>query len=120
MYWMTDSGRYYEGDRQSVSDTLVPRQPTPWSVWQGGEWVPGPTPVPQAISASQFWQQIEADGLTAAANALIDAIPDPVMRIRATKVTDYVRSDAQLIQLATLLGKSSDDIDEFFRQAGVR
>lgn len=117
MSWITPDGFYYIGDRASPLDTPVPKRPAPHYVWQGGEWAAGPLPVPISISASQFWQQIEVDGLTAAANALIDAIPDRVMQIRATRVTEYVRSDAQLIQLATLLGKDSDDIDAFFRSA---
>jgi hypothetical protein len=120
MPWITPEGFYYIGDRASSVDVPVPQRPAPHYIWQDGEWVAGPLPVPISISTSQFWQQIEADGLTSAATALIDAIPDRVMQIRATRVTEYVRSDAQLIQLATLLGKDSDDIDEFFRQAGAR
>lgn len=120
MYWQTLSGGYYEGDRQSPDDAPVPQRPSARHVWQGGTWVLGPEPVPESISRSQFWQQVEAQGLTAAANQLIDGLADPLQKIRAREVTSYVRTDAQLIAMATALGMDSDGIDEFFRQGGAR
>lgn len=120
MYWRTPSGSYYEGDRQSPEDVLVPQRPTSRHVWQGGAWVPGPAAVPEALTPSQFWQQIEADGLTAAADALIDSLPDPLQRIRARRVVEYRRDDVQLVAMAVTLGMDSEQIDEFFREAGAR
>lgn len=76
--------------------------------------------VPPSLSRAQFWQQIEAQGLTASANALIDGLTDPLQRIRAREVTTYVRTDAQLVAMATALGMSSGAIDEFFRQGAAR
>ena len=120
MYWRTASGEYYEGDRQSPGDLPVPQRPSVRHVWQAGEWVTGPPPVPEALTPSQFWQQIEAGGLTTAANALIDSLPDPLQRIRARRVVEYRRDDAQLIGMAAALGMDSEQIDEFFREAGAR
>ena len=120
MYWLTEAGDYYEGDRQSPDDDLVPQRPSALHVWQGGAWVPGPAPVPEALTPSQFWQQIEADGLTSAADALIDGLLDPLQRIRARRVVEYRRDDAQLIAMATALGMGAEQIDEFFRQACKR
>lgn len=90
------------------------------SKWQDGAWVVGPAPVPEALTPSQFWQQIEADGLTSAADALIDGLLDPLQRIRARRVVEYRRDDAQLIAMATALGMGAEQIDEFFRQACKR
>lgn len=120
MYWLTEAGDYYEGDRQSPDDALVPQRPSARHVWQDGAWVVGPAPVPEALTPSQFWQQIEAEGLTAAADALIDSLPDPLQRIRARRVVEYRRDDAQLIAMATALGRSAAQIDDFFREAGAR
>lgn len=120
MYWRTQSGDYYEGDRQSPNDDLVPQRPTARHVWQEGTWVLGPEPIPETLTPSQFWQQIEADGLTAAADALIDSLPDSLQRIRARRVVEYRRDDAQLIAMATALGMSTAQIDDFFRSAGAR
>ena len=120
MYWRTQSGGYYEGDRQSPDDVPVPQRPTARHVWQDSAWVVGPAPVPEALTPSQFWQQIEADGLTAAADALIDSLPDPLQRIRARRVVEYRRDDAQLIAMATALGMNAEQIDEFFKEAGAR
>ncbi len=120
MYWRTPSGGYYEGDRQSPEDAPVSQRSSARHVWQGGAWVVGPAPVPEALTPSQFWQQIEADGLTAAADALIDNLPDPLQRIRARRVVEYRRDDAQLIAMATALGMSGAQIDDFFRSAGAR
>lgn len=120
MYWRTLSGSYYEGDRQSPDDDLVPQRPSALHVWQNGTWVVGPSPVPEALTPSQFWQQIEAEGLTAAADALIDSLSDPLQRIRARRVVEYRRDDAQLVAMAAALGMDSEQIDEFFREAGAR
>lgn len=120
MYWLTEAGDYYEGDRQSPDDALVPQRPTSRHVWQDSAWVVGPAPVPEALTPSQFWQQIESDGLTAAADALIDSLPDPLQRIRARRVVEYRRDDAQLIAMAIALGMSAAQIDDFFRSAGAR
>lgn len=120
MYWLTEAGDYYEGDRQSPDDALVPQRPTAQHVWQGGAWVPGPAQVPEALTPSQFWQQIETEGLTAAADALIDSLPDPLQRIRARRVVEYRRDDAQLIGMAAALGMDAEQIDDFFREAGAR
>lgn len=119
-YYVDAAGAYYEGDRQSPDDVQVEKRPTARHVWQGGAWVLGPEPVPDALTPSQFWQQIEADGLTAAADALIDSLPDPLQRIRARRVVEYRRDDAQLIAMATALGMSAAQIDDFFRSAGAR
>ena len=120
MYWLTEAGDYYEGDRQSPGDVLVAQRPTAHHVWQGGAWVAGPPPVPEALTPSQFWQQIEAGGLTAAADALIDSLPDPLQRIRARRVVEYRRDDVQLVAMAAALGMNAEQIDEFFREAGAR
>lgn len=120
MYWITPDGNYYEGRHVADGSIEVTQRPSPLHVWQNGEWVEGPAPVPESISRSQFWQQVEAQGLTAAANQLIDGLTDPLQKIRAREVTSYVRTDAQLIAMATELLMNSDQIDEFFRNAGAR
>lgn len=119
-YYVDATGGYYEGDRQSLADTPVTRRPSAQHVRSGGSWTLGPVPVPAALTPSQFWQQIEAGGLTAAADALIDSLPDPLQRIRARQVVEYRRDDAQLIGMAAALGMNAEQIDDFFREAGAR
>lgn len=119
-YYVDATGGYYEGDRQSPDDAPVPQRPSARHVWQDGAWVVGPAPVPEALTPSQFWQQIEAEGLTAAADALIDSLPDPLQRIRARRVVEYRRDDGQLVAMAAALGMDAEQIDDFFRQGGAR
>lgn len=119
--YITPDGSYYDGPGPVAGGSSeVPTRPSDRHVWQGGAWVLGPAAVPEALTPSQFWQQIEADGLTAAADALIDSLPDPLQRIRARRVVEYRRGDAQLIAMATALGMSTAQIDDFFREAGAR
>lgn len=120
MHWITPDGAYYTGPAAAEGSIEVPPRPSDRYVWQNGAWVVGPSPVPEALTPSQFWQQIEAGGLTAAADALIDSLPDPLQRIRARRVVEYRRDDAQLIAMATALGMSTAQIDDFFREAGAR
>ncbi len=121
MPWITPDGEYYVGPGPVAEGAVeVPIRPSGRHVWQGGAWVLGPEPVPEALTPSQFWQQIEAGGLTSAADALIDSLPDPLQRIRARRVVEYRRADAQLIGMAAALGMDSEQIDEFFREAGAR
>ena len=37
-YYINKDGNYYEGDRQG-EDAEVPQRPSPYHVWQDGEWV---------------------------------------------------------------------------------
>jgi hypothetical protein len=120
MYWITPDGSYYEGLFVAANSIPVPQRPSSTHVWENSQWVQGPLPVPEVLSRSQFWQQIEVQGLTASANALIDGLEDPLQKIRAREVTVYERNDAQLIAMATVLNMTSEDIDEFFRQGALK
>lgn len=68
------------------------------------------------LTPAQFWMQLAIDGDEAAALAIIDTLPR-VQQILALRARDYRRDNALLIQLATAMQKSSDDIDAFFRSA---
>lgn len=48
--------------------------------------------------------------------AIIDTLPRP-QQILALRARDYKRDNALLTQLATAMGKSSADIDAFFRRS---
>lgn len=120
MHWITPDGNYYEGPFVAEGSTPVSKRPSSTHIWENSQWIQGPLPVPEALSRSQFWQQIEVQGLTSAANELIDSLEDPLQKIRAREVTTYERNDAQLIAMATVLNMSSEDIDEFFRQGALK
>lgn len=72
--------------------------------------------VPEVLTPAQFWMQLAIDGDEAAALAIIDTLHRP-QQILALRARDYKRDNALLIQLATAMGKSSADIDAFFRKA---
>lgn len=70
------------------------------------------------LSPAQFWMQLAIDGDEAAALAIIDTLPRP-QQILALRARDYRRDNELLIQLATVMGKSSADIDAFFTEASA-
>ena len=116
-YWITPDGNYYEGDLVADGSIAVPQRPTPSHVWDG-EWIEGPPPVPEVVTPAQFWMQIAIDGDEAAALAIIDTLPRP-QQILALRARAYRRDNELLIQLATALGKTDAQIDEFFVKANT-
>lgn len=46
-----DTGAYYEGDRISEADHVVPERPSPLHTWSGAVWVDGPAVINAAILA---------------------------------------------------------------------
>lgn len=118
MYWLTEAGDYYEGDRQSLNDQSVTQRPSMRHVWSNSLWSLGPEPVPEVLTPAQFWMQLAIDGDEAAALAIIDTLPR-VQQILALRAKDYRRDNDLLVQLATALQKNSDDIDAFFRSASL-
>jgi hypothetical protein len=79
----------------------------------------GPSPPPESVTPRQFWMQIEIEGATQTVEAIIAGLEDPLQRIHATRAQEYRRDDALLVQLAQAsMGKTSEQIDEFFIAAG--
>jgi hypothetical protein len=72
--------------------------------------------VPEVLTPAQFWMQLAIDGDEDASLVIIDTLPRP-QQILALRARQYERGNELLIQLATALGKSSADIDAFFREA---
>jgi hypothetical protein len=63
--------------------------------------------------------QIEIEGATQTVEAIIAGLEDPLQRIHATRAQEYRRDDALLVRLAQAsMGKTSEQIDEFFIAAG--
>jgi hypothetical protein len=62
--------------------------------------------------------QLAINGDEEQALLLIQALPRP-QQILATKASEYRRDNLLLINLATALGKSSQQIDEFFITAAT-
>jgi hypothetical protein len=114
-YWITPDGNYYEGDFVADGSIPVTQRPTPLHVWDG-EWIEGPPPVPEVLTPAQFWMQLAIDGDEDASLVIIDTLPRP-QQILALRARQYERGNELLIQLATAMGKSSADIDAFFREA---
>ena len=78
---------------------------------------PEPELIP-TLSPAQFWMQLAINGDEEQALLLIQALPRP-QQILATKASEYRRDNLLLINLATALGKSSQQIDEFFITAAT-
>lgn len=113
MYWRTLSGSYYEGDRQSPNDVLVPQRPSARHVWQGGAWVLGPEPVPLEVTRAQGKLALLNAGLLANAQAAATAAGQAA-EIAFNDALTYERTSPTLNALATALGLSSSDLDSLF------
>lgn len=74
MYWLTEVGDYYEGDRQSPDDVLVAQRPSARHIWQGGAWVPGPTRALQLVPLDFLDLFSEAEQLSVAQAAMASAL----------------------------------------------
>lgn len=82
------------------------------------------SPVPVSVTRRQFMQQLIVEGLDDDAETLIDAITDPTERklmrswYRDSQV--FERDRPELIQMASSMGKTPNDLDQFFREANER
>jgi hydroxyethylthiazole kinase-like sugar kinase family protein len=83
--------------------------------------VPDPMPVPQRVTRRQARRALLARGLLDEVESILGNIPETfekrAMQIDWNDATDFERSDPTLIQLATQLGLSSEDLDNLFRLA---
>lgn len=57
-YFYSSEIGYYEGDRISLDDTVVPKRPDKWSIWNGKEWKEG-SPPKDNFSIDQFKTLLE-------------------------------------------------------------
>lgn len=112
MYWLTQAGQYYEGDRQSPADTQVTRRPSALHVWSDG-WAEGPEPVPAEVTRAQGKLALLNAGLLANAQAAATAAGQAA-EIAFNDALTYERTSPTLNALATALGLSSNDLDALF------
>lgn len=113
MYWLTTSGSYYEGDRQSPDDQSVTQRPSPRHVRDAGAWVEGPEPVPQEVTRAQGKLALLNAGLLANAQAAATAAGQAA-EIAFNDALTYERTSPTLNALAAALGLSSNDLDALF------
>jgi hypothetical protein len=56
--YLTPAGGYYEGDRVSALDADVPQRPSPYSTWDGTQWI---TPSSATIQDMKAQSSIDAE-----------------------------------------------------------
>ncbi|NWO08543.1 MAG: hypothetical protein HLX50_23395 [Alteromonadaceae bacterium] len=143
MTFQFDERRVFTGATKEIPDSEgVPlgwtrREPPPlangeWAVfsgqsgWQIVNVEPDfpETPVPKSLTRRQFTKQLIVEGLDDDVESFIGAISDPVQRkltrawYRDSQVFERYRPE--LIEVAEALGKTSNDMDNFFRKAVTR
>jgi hypothetical protein len=57
-YFISAQGGYYEGDRAHQLDQAVPQRPSPYSTWDGAQWV-----TPDAATIADIKAQAFADAV---------------------------------------------------------
>lgn len=112
-YYVDAAGAYYEGDRQSPDDVLVPRRPSARHVWSNSLWSLGPEPVPLEVTRAQGKLALLNAGLLASAQAAATAAGQAA-EIAFNDALTYERTSPTLNALATALGLSSGDLDSLF------
>jgi len=113
MYWLTEAGDYYEGDRQSLNDQSVTQRPSMRHVWSNSSWSLGPEPVPFEVTRAQGKLALLNAGLLANAQAAATAAGQAA-EIAFNDALTYERTSPTLNALATALGLSSGDLDSLF------
>lgn len=113
MYWLTEAGDYYEGDRQSLNDQSVTQRPSMRHVWSNSLWSLGPEPVPLEVTRAQGKLALLNAGLLASAQAAATAAGQAA-EIAFNDALTYERTSPTLNALATALGLSSSDLDNLF------
>lgn len=85
-----------------------------------GEWVI-PVLVPASITKRQGRQQMILMGIIDQVQTAIDAIPDPTQKALVQSFWDdsakYERNHPQMIQLAEIIGLTSEQLDQAFIEA---
>lgn len=112
MFWITGSGEYYEGDRQSPDDISVAKRPSALHVWADG-WEEGPEPVPFEVTRAQGKLALLNAGLLANAQAAATTAGQAA-EIAFNDALTYERTSPTLNALATALGLSNGDLDSLF------
>jgi len=100
----------------------APPKPAENAVWGAGTWVIPPVVIPESISARQIRLWLIMHGISlAAVEQAIDQIPDEQQRDITRVEWEYApyveRTHPMLIPLATVLGLSSEIIDQAFIEA---
>ena len=113
MYWLTEAGDYYEGDRQSLNDQSVTQRPSMRHVWSNSSWSLGPEPVPFEVTRAQGKLALLNAGILASAQAAASAA-GPAAEIAFNDAQKYERTSPTLNALAAALGLSSNDLDRLF------
>jgi hypothetical protein len=109
------------GNPKAAAWAPQPPQPSPESVWSGGQWVT-PTPsVPESVTPYQFRMALLRSGVSLAqVDSLIDSLPQPA-RDEARVAWEYgleVRRDHPLVgQFAASLGMTAEQVDAAFVEA---
>lgn len=114
-YYINPLSGYYEGDRRG-SDQDVPQRPSPLHVWDG-EWVSGPTPVPQSVTMRQARLALFDLGKRDAVPVAIATMPSP-QKEKAQIEWEYgstvERNSPLVVSLGPALGL---DLDQLFIDA---
>jgi hypothetical protein len=102
----------------------LPDQPSDDAVWMSGDWVViEPTP-PTQVTPAQIRLWLQSQGITLDfVEQFIDSIPDASARAQAKIRWEYglvvLRTDPMILQFATVLGMTTEQIDAAFLEASL-
>lgn len=125
-------GGFGDGAQPPEGAIEVPEPPHGEATWTGSEWVMPPAPVPASITfaqlliglvAEQWITEVDGEGwltgtLPTAVLAVIDTLPVEqrfAAKARALRPSEVLRNDPLVQALSAAAGKTSEELDNFFR-----
>jgi len=83
MGYINQNGNYYEGDQQG-EDVEVPQRPTPYHIWQEGEWVDNSAAHYRELRAAEYPPASDyLDAVVKGDQAAIDAYVEACWAVKA-------------------------------------
>ncbi len=99
-FYIDQSGRYYEGDKASDADSLVPQRPSYIHDWNGATWVVNAARQAAATQALQDIQDASDAKAYAKLKALSQMTPAQVQGWVTTNVTNLAQAQDAIATLA--------------------
>jgi hypothetical protein len=112
-YWYSPTEGYHEGDAVFADDQPVPQRPDATYIWQNGDWVIGPTPVPASVTRFQALAALSNAGLLTQAQAAVNAAGGLTL-LAWDNAQSFERTSPTMTALAATLSLTSAQVDSLF------
>ncbi|MBX3498762.1 MAG: hypothetical protein KF889_04905 [Alphaproteobacteria bacterium] len=97
--------------------TLI-EPPSANHVFDNGEWIEGPIPVPASVSAGQLIRALDQVDLLDTVDAAVAQADSLTQRLWA-RAAIFERSDPLIVGMAAAIGQTTEQLDDLFRLAAT-